>query len=346
MVWYVNRISCELVVFFHFTHRRTQFLRLQQVVHEEHSRPCVVLSGLKFLRAFAPIPPRGKILSSRRLPSIKTETVESSGPVTNNFFNDGMRFVFFWFVLVFAGAAFLPAILSSRIETAAIMGISGKAKSLRVGFIHPDLGIGGAERLVVDAAVALQHHGHSVSIYTSHCSPTHSFVETQDGTLDVKIYGDFLPRSVFGKARAACAYIRMLYTALVMKFWSEHFDIIFCDSISLPVPLLRTGDVPVLFYCHYPDKYLCVNRASVLKRLYRIPLDTIEERTTLASDKVFVNSEFTKSVFARAFQRCSILLSISVALMRLQSIPLSTTASFLRRISRDPLPGSIAAIRM
>jgi hypothetical protein len=40
-------------------------------------------------------------------------------------------------------------------------------------FFHPDLGIGGAERLVVDAAVALQERGH----------PRHCFDEARDGKL-------------------------------------------------------------------------------------------------------------------------------------------------------------------
>jgi len=48
-------------------------------------------------------------------------------------------------------------------------------------FIHPDLGIGGAERLVVDAAVALQNRGHRVTIFTSHCDPRHCFDEARDG---------------------------------------------------------------------------------------------------------------------------------------------------------------------
>ena len=37
-----------------------------------------------------------------------------------------------------------------------------------VVFLHPDLGIGGAERLVVDAAVALKRRGHTVTMVTSH----------------------------------------------------------------------------------------------------------------------------------------------------------------------------------
>lgn len=49
-------------------------------------------------------------------------------------------------------------------------------------FLHPDLGIGGAERLVVDAAVGLQNRGNKVVIFTSHCDPKHCFDEARDGT--------------------------------------------------------------------------------------------------------------------------------------------------------------------
>jgi hypothetical protein len=48
-------------------------------------------------------------------------------------------------------------------------------------FFHPDLGIGGAERLVVDAAVGLQERGHKVVIFTNHCDPEHCFDECRDG---------------------------------------------------------------------------------------------------------------------------------------------------------------------
>jgi hypothetical protein len=50
-----------------------------------------------------------------------------------------------------------------------------------VVFVHPDLGIGGAERLIVDAAVGLQQRGHKVVIFTSHCDPNHCFEEARDG---------------------------------------------------------------------------------------------------------------------------------------------------------------------
>lgn len=54
-------------------------------------------------------------------------------------------------------------------------------KQKTIVFLHPDLGIGGAERLVVDAAVGLQQRGHKVVIFTSHCDPSHCFDEARDG---------------------------------------------------------------------------------------------------------------------------------------------------------------------
>lgn len=53
--------------------------------------------------------------------------------------------------------------------------------TLRVAFVHPDLGIGGAERLVVDAAEQLQRGGMHVQIVTSHYDPARAFEATYDG---------------------------------------------------------------------------------------------------------------------------------------------------------------------
>lgn len=44
---------------------------------------------------------------------------------------------------------------------------------------------GGAERLVVDAAVGLKERGHQVIMYTSHHDKNHCFEETRDGTVPV-----------------------------------------------------------------------------------------------------------------------------------------------------------------
>ena len=47
--------------------------------------------------------------------------------------------------------------------------------------------MGGAERLIVDAAVGLQRRGYDVTIFTGYHNPSHAFPETIDGTIKVKI---------------------------------------------------------------------------------------------------------------------------------------------------------------
>ena len=83
-----------------------------------------------------------------------------------------------------------------------------------IAFIHPDLGIGGAERLVVDAALGLQQQGHSVIIYTSHCDKSHCFEEVKNGQLKVEVYGDFLPTNFLGRFFIVFATIRQLYLVI------------------------------------------------------------------------------------------------------------------------------------
>jgi len=179
-----------------------------------------------------------------------------------------------------------------------------------VWFIHPDLGIGGAEMLVVNAAVALQKKGYEVSIFTSHHDVSHCFAETKVGGslyTNVQVYGDFIPRTIAGRLHVVCAVLRMIWVScrMILLRWFGGMsspDVVICDQVSHVVPLLRYGIcVPVLFYCHFPDKLLCVERGSLLKRLYRAPVDFLEELTTGMAHLVLVNSKFTQEVFKRSF---------------------------------------------
>ena len=67
------------------------------------------------------------------------------------------------------------------------MGDQRSAKPMRVAFLHPDLGLGGAERLVVDAAIALVERGHTVHMYTSHYEAERAFDETKTGQFPVQV---------------------------------------------------------------------------------------------------------------------------------------------------------------
>ncbi|KAI7806820.1 alpha-1,3/1,6-mannosyltransferase ALG2 [Triplophysa rosa] len=176
---------------------------------------------------------------------------------------------------------------------------------VRVVFLHPDLGIGGAERLVVDAAVALRSRGCNVQIWTAHYDPQHCFSETLSPDLPVVCVGDWLPTRVFGYFHALCAYLRMIYVTLYLVLFSgEEFDVVFCDQVSACIPFLRLARhrKKVLFYCHFPDQLL-TQRRSALKRLYRAPIDWFEELTTGMSDRILVNSQFTAGVFQQTFPK-------------------------------------------
>lgn len=81
---------------------------------------------------------------------------------------------------------------------------------MKITFLHPDLGIGGAERLVVDAAVALKKRGHDVNFVTSYYDPDRCFSEIKDGEIAVHVVGDWIPRHILGRFFALCAYIRMV----------------------------------------------------------------------------------------------------------------------------------------
>ncbi|TMW56395.1 hypothetical protein Poli38472_006405 [Pythium oligandrum] len=185
----------------------------------------------------------------------------------------------------------------------------GKAPSspLRVGFLHPDFGIGGAENLVVNAAIALQKKNVHVTVFTAHHDVSHCFEETRgDGPLAkcIRVHGDWLPRTILGKLYAFCAILRILYVTLVITFvYANEIDAFFVDQVSVSIPFLRFIGKPVLFYGHYPDKLLVIQSGSKLKHLYRLPLDTLEEVTTVCSDVIVVNSKFTRSVFEQAFPR-------------------------------------------
>ena len=175
--------------------------------------------------------------------------------------------------------------------------------ALRIAFVHPDLGIGGAERLVVDAALALKKAGHLVEIYTAHCDTSHAFEEIQRKEIAVTVWGDWLPANVFGKLHLPCAIFRMLW----VSFWiwwqaagEQRPNFIFCDQVSYCVPLLRLTGAKVLFYIHFPDKLLA-KQGSWLKTCYRYPLDRLEESTTNSADLLVANSRYTAGIVRRHF---------------------------------------------
>ncbi|KAK1398578.1 Alpha-1 3/1 6-mannosyltransferase alg2 [Heracleum sosnowskyi] len=115
---------------------------------------------------------------------------------------------------------------------------------LNIDIIHPDLGIGGAERLIVDAVVEIASHGHNVHIYTAHHDKNRCFEETLSGTFPVTLYGYFLPRHIFQHFHALCAYLRCIFFWPLHVVYAEIFDIVLVDQVSVVTPLMKLKRSP------------------------------------------------------------------------------------------------------
>lgn len=171
-----------------------------------------------------------------------------------------------------------------------------------VAIIHPDLGIGGAEQLIVNIALALQLTDHKVTIFTPRHEKTRCFKPTIDGQISVKVKGNIFPATIFGKGTAFCSLIRMFLASLYVVLFGGKFDYIIVDQVSAILPIFWLASGKVIFYCHYPDQLLCTERSGLLKRLYRAVLDKIEEIGLRQADLIYVNSNFTKKVTQSTFK--------------------------------------------
>jgi len=181
---------------------------------------------------------------------------------------------------------------------------------LRIGFLHPVLGIGGAERLVVDAAVELRARGHDVSILTAEWNPARAFPETRDGRVDVRVRGGFLPPAIAGRLQAPCAIARLWWLAAAATAEPVPYDVLISDIAPYALPWLRAllavrgrarssgRTTKLVYYCHYPDQLLVPPRSGWY-RAYRWPLDAVEGPAMRAADRVLVNSAFTARAVSR-----------------------------------------------
>jgi len=123
------------------------------------------------------------------------------------------------------------------------------------------------------------------------CARKLSLTDMFAGSLSVHHIKPPLPRSIRGKFHILFAHLRQLHLTahLLSKNWE--YDVYFVDQLATCIPFLRfLGHTRVVFYYHCPDKLL-VNGAFVegeplkknlpfLKKLYRMPMDWLEEVTT------------------------------------------------------------------
>lgn len=156
-----------------------------------------------------------------------------------------------------------------------------KKKNLHIVLLHLDLGIGGAEQLMVNLALASLPHQSStststenahadidsdclngtVSIFTTHCNQSHCFDivrRNPPGRLasSVHLVGNYLPVTIFGKGTALCSTVRMLYLSFIARRMYPNADVFVLDVLPSPIPFLGLKCKSVIYYCHFPDKLL------------------------------------------------------------------------------------------
>jgi alpha-1,3/alpha-1,6-mannosyltransferase len=174
-------------------------------------------------------------------------------------------------------------------------------KQMRVAFLHPNMTLGGAEQWLVNTAMGLKRMGWYVKVFTPCFDNNRCLEQLRDGSIDLEVRGDQVPKKIFGQFNALCEYIRLTLTAIYLILFGGDYDLIIIDQISAPVPLLRLR-FKVFFYSHWPDAMLCVDRQSSWKRVYRFFLDLYEEFTMLFPNEIAVNSKYTQQIYINHFK--------------------------------------------
>lgn len=166
---------------------------------------------------------------------------------------------------------------------------------MKVAWLHPDLGIGGAERFVVNACIQISKT-HNCSVFVNHFDASRCFVDVNQ--LKVLCFFSWVPRHFFGKFHAFLAYFKMCLLAVICCVFYSDVDIFIVDQVSAPIELLKyLSGKPVVFYCHYPDAYLSEKDGT-----YRRFLKCWELRAMSKATKIFANSEFTRNAMSSAFK--------------------------------------------
>lgn len=228
------------------------------------------------------------------------------------------------------------------------MGAMTGPPPLRIAFLRPCLGIGGAERVIVDAAVGLQERGHLVRMFVPDRQERRQLDEVAAGRLDIRTHGDFLPRHLRQRLRAPLAIARASWAACAMVAREPPYDVVVCDVVSHVVPLLRRlTRAKIVFYCSFPDALLTPPRAG-LYRAYRWPVDRLEEWGLAAAHRVLVNSKFTASMVRQTFPRLADVplevLHPGVEVMDDIGDPDATASIFLSVSRFDPLKNLALAV--
>jgi alpha-1,3/alpha-1,6-mannosyltransferase len=150
----------------------------------------------------------------------------------------------------------------------------------KIVFIHLDWGIGGAEQLMLQLAMASKTYHHDgdanddatttdtpsttptteIQLVTTRCDVDHCFAILRDRPCPfLQLYGTWIPSHIYGRGQVVLSTIRLLYLAMMVSKLPalRDADLIVTDVLPAPLFLLRYyTDAALLFYCHFPDRLL------------------------------------------------------------------------------------------
>ncbi len=182
-----------------------------------------------------------------------------------------------------------------------------RARPLHVVLVHVDLGIGGAEQLILQLAQASKRAGHTLDIVTTRCDPDHCFAAVKPGGdlfPHLHVYGNWIPATLpHGTAKALCSTLRLAYLAWWTARKRSKADVYVLDVLPLPLWIWSwISSASLLFYCHFPDLLLLRREpGSLLQQCYRHVMDGMEEHCMEYADLIAVNSQFTRETVRKTF---------------------------------------------
>lgn len=175
------------------------------------------------------------------------------------------------------------------------------SKPKNIALAHPLMIIGGAERLMLDLALALKSKGHRVKLFTTSLDQRCAFREAIDGTIEVETIGNKIPNLLFNRFQLIIGIIKMFILTIFMLLFRPKYDLYIVDTNPYVLPLFKLFRRKVVFYGHFPDKLLAPG-GSKLFRAYRWVMGLIEECCFLFCDQVWVNSGYSRSMYQSSFK--------------------------------------------
>lgn len=177
-----------------------------------------------------------------------------------------------------------------------------QGQRLRIALLHPVLGLGGSERLMLNAASELQRRGHTVTLYTLSHDRAEAFPETCDGSLDIRVPKALPATFAAGRLQASRMIGHMMGLARHVACVRPAYDVVLVDLVAHCLPVLRRlSSAKILFYCHFPDALLAPRRSGGIYARYRRSLLRLEQFGIRQAHATAVNSEFTARAFRQTF---------------------------------------------